>query len=234
MKLTTESLAQMIDISAVQAPHGAAEVQLLAERAREYRFKAVHVLPCWVRTLRDILGDNRFSAVGAPVGFPAGGHTTSVKLAEAAELIRDGVQEMDMMLNVGKHRSGDYGYVENEVKAVVSVAHESSIPVKVILEVHYLSPDEIRRACEICINAGAEFVKTSTGWASGGATLEVVRLITEFVGDAIQVKAAGGVRDLSTVGEMFRMGVRRFGINIEAATAIVREVAAMPSGSVEL
>ncbi|WP_455382081.1 deoxyribose-phosphate aldolase [Salinispira pacifica] len=234
MKLDSESLAQMIDISAVQAPHGEAEVRVLAERAHDYHFKAVHVLPCWVRMLRDLIGDSRYSVVGAPVGFPGGGHTTGVKLAEARELIQDGVQEMDMMLNVGRHRSGDYAYVENEVKAVVSLAHEHAVPVKVILEVHYLTPDQIRRACEMCIGAGAEFVKTSTGWAPSGATLDVVKLITDFVGDAIQVKAAGGVRDLDTVRRMYEMGVRRFGINIEAASAILRECASLPAGSMDL
>lgn len=234
MKLNSETLAQMIDISAVQAAHGEAEVRILADRAHDYHFKAVHVLPCWVRMLRDLVGDSPYSVVGAPVGFPGGGHTTGTKLAEASELIQDGVQEMDIMLNVGRHRSGDYAYVENEIKAVVALAHEQGIPVKVILEVHYLNPDQIRRACEMCINAGAEFVKTSTGWAPTGATLEVVKLITDFVGDLIQVKAAGGVRDLETVRTMYGMGVRRFGMNIEAATAIVRECVSLPAGAAEL
>jgi deoxyribose-phosphate aldolase len=142
-----------------------------------------------------------------------------MKAREARELIEVGVQEMDLMINVGRLRSGDTDYVLHDIRSVVDAA--APVPVKVILEVHYLSDDEIKRGCELCIRAGADFVKTATGWAPSGATLERVELITSFVGGAIKVKASGGIRDLETVVKMCRMGVKRFGINTVAAVSIL-------------
>ena len=232
MTLTARDVARLIDISAVQAPHGAAEIRECVRGAQEFHFVAVHVLPCWVTFLRELLADTPDIMVGAPVGFPGGAHRTEVKAAEARLLVQDGVQEMDMMLNVGRLRSGDYRYCEEDIRAVVAAA--GAVPLKVILEVAYLDYDQIRKACELCIKAGAAFVKTATGWAPSGATLEVVRLITEFVGTAIKVKAAGSIRSLDTLVRMYRMGVARFGINLNSSMEIVRAVAALPGGVVEV
>jgi deoxyribose-phosphate aldolase len=231
MTLTARDVAQLIDISAVQAPHGAAEIRALVENARTYHFIAVHVLPCWVTYLKGLLADTPEILVGAPVGFPAGAHHTEIKAAEAKLLVRDGVQEMDMMLNVGKLRSGELAYCEEDVRAVVRAAGD--IPVKVILEVHHLDREQLRQACEICIKAGAAFVKTATGWAPSGATLEVVQFLTSFCGTAIKVKAAGNIRDLDTLITMYRMGVARFGVNLNSSVDIVKSVAARPGGTVE-
>jgi deoxyribose-phosphate aldolase len=233
MKLTARDVAKLIDISAVQAPHGAAEIRDLVDNAKEFHFMAVHVLPCWVTFLKELLSNGAEDIlIGAPVGFPSGAHRTEIKVAEARLLLQDGVQEMDMMLNVGKLRSGEYRYCEEEIRAVVQIA--ADVPVKVILEVHYLSRDQIKKACEMCINAGAAFVKTATGWAASGATLDVVQFITSFVGAAIKVKAAGSIRNLETLVKMYRMGVSRFGINLNSSMEIVRSVAAMPGGVVEV
>jgi deoxyribose-phosphate aldolase len=136
-----------------------------------------------------------------------------------------------MMLNVGKLRSGDRDYCEKEIRAVVEAVRP--VPVKVIIEVHYLDKDQIRQACEACIAGGAAFVKTATGWAASGATLDTVRTITSTVGDRIKVKAAGGIRGLDTLVKMHGMGVSRFGINLKTAVEIVRTVAGMPGGCVE-
>jgi len=212
-------LARMIDISAVRTPHGEADVRELAKHALEENFIAAHVLPCWVGLLRELL-DGSTTMVGAPVGFPAGAHATSTKVAEARQLMADGVQEMDMVVNVGMLKSGRHQYVLDDLRAVIETA--AALPVKVILEVPYLTADEIKIACEMVIKSGAAFIKTSTGWASDGATLEVVRQIMDFVGDAIKVKAAGGIRDLPTVQQMLRMGVSRFGINTASAIEILR------------
>ncbi len=231
MKLTARDVARLIDISAVQAPHGEAEIRELVRNAKEHHFIAVHVLPCWVSFLKGLLADSPDILVGAPVGFPSGAHRTEIKLAEARLLIQDGVQEMDMMMNVGKLRSGEYGYCEEEIRAVVQVAGD--VPVKVIIEVHYLSRDQIKKACEACIRGGAAFIKTATGWAASGATLDVVQFITSFVGNAIKVKAAGNIRSLDTLVTMYRMGVSRFGINLNSSMEIVRSVAALPGGAVE-
>ncbi len=230
--LTPEKLARLIDVSAVRAQHGEAEILEMVRRAREHRFLAVHVLPAWVAFLKAQLADEPDILVGAPVGFPSGGHTTAIKVAEARGLVADGVQELDMVLNIGKLRSGQHRYVENDIRAVVEAA--APLPVKVILEVHHLTGDEIKRACELAIAARAAFVKTSTGWAPSGATLETVRLITSFVGSAIQVKAAGSIRRLETVVAMLKMGVARFGINLDSSIDILRECRSRPGGGVEL
>ncbi|MCX7029681.1 MAG: deoxyribose-phosphate aldolase [Spirochaetes bacterium] len=230
MKLTARDVAQLIDISAVQAPHGAAEIRSLVESAKQYHFVAVHVLPCWVPFLKGLLAGSDV-LIGAPVGFPGGAHRTEIKAAEARLLVQDGVQEMDMMLNVGKLRSGEDRYCEDDIRAVVQAA--GAVPVKVILEVHYLDREQLKRACEVAIRAGAAFVKTATGWAASGATLEVVQFITSFVGSAIKVKAAGSIRSLDTLVKMRAIGVARFGINQHSAVEIVQSVAAMPGGAVE-
>jgi deoxyribose-phosphate aldolase len=231
MTLTARDVAQLIDISAVQAPHGAAEIRGLVKTAKEHQFIAVHVLPCWVPFLKELLNGSPGILIGAPVGFPGGAHRTEIKAAEAGLLVRDGVQEMDMMLNVGKLRSGEDGYCEEDIRAVVRAA--GAIPVKVILEVHHLNRDELKRACEVCIRAGAAYVKTATGWAPSGATLEVVQFLTSFVGSAIKVKAAGGIRSIETLLAMYRMGVARFGVNLNSAVDIVTSVAALPGGAVQ-
>jgi len=232
MKLTARDIARLTDISAVRTRHGEAEIRGMVESARRYGFYSVHVLPCWMSFLRGLLAGSPEILAGGPVGFPAGAHRTDIKVAEARALVADGVQEMDMMLNVGKLRSGDRGYVEEEIRAVVGAA--GGLPVKVIIEAPLLTDDQIKAACDLCIKAGAGFVKTSTGWLPNGSTLAMVRLITSHVGQAIKVKAAGGIRDVQTVVEMRRLGVARFGINLETAVQIMEAVAAMPGGAIEV
>jgi deoxyribose-phosphate aldolase len=231
MRLTARDVAQLIDISAVQAPHGEVEIRELVASAKQEHFVAVHVLPCWVPFLKGLLAGSGI-LIGAPVGFPGGAHRTEIKAAEARLLVEDGVQEMDMMLNVGKLRSGEDRYCEDDIRAVVQAAGE--VPVKVILEVHYLDHEQLKRACGAAIRAGAAYVKTATGWAASGATLEVVQFITSFVGSSIKVKAAGSIRSLDTLVAMRAMGVARFGINRHSAVEIVRSVAALPGGAVEI
>jgi deoxyribose-phosphate aldolase len=232
VKLTANDIARLTDISAVRTHYGEAEIRDMVEQARRYGFYAVHVLPCWMSFLRGLLAGSPEILAGGPVGFPGGGHRTDIKVAEARALVADGVQEMDMMMNVGKLRSGERRYVEGEIRAIVGAAGE--VPVKVIIEAPLLTDDQIKVACDLCIRGGAVFVKTSTGWLPNGSTLEMIRLITSHVGQAIKVKAAGGIRDVRTVVEMRRLGVARFGINLETAVQLVSAVAAMPGGAVEL
>ncbi len=232
MTMTARDIARLTDISAVRTPHGEAEIREMVENARRHSFYAVHVLPCWVGFLRDLLAASPEVLAGAPVGFPSGAHRTDIKVAEARALMSDGVQEMDMMLNVGKLRSGDRRYVLEDIRAVVQAA--GALPVKVIIEAPLLSDDQIRLACDLCIQGAAAFVKTSTGWLPGGSSLPMLRLITAHVGRAIQVKAAGGIRDVQTLVEMRRLGVARFGINLHTAVQIVTQVAALPGGAVEV
>jgi deoxyribose-phosphate aldolase len=228
MDLYSADIARLIDISAVQAYHGEKEVRELATQARRHGFVAAHVLPCWVPLLREQLGQGSGTLVGAPVGFPGGGQTTALKVAEARHLVVEGVEEMDLMMNIGRLRSGHRTYVLDEVRAVVEAA--APVPVKVIIEAHWLSADEIREACTLCIEARAAFVKTGTGWVAGGATLANVELITGFVGKQIGVKAAGGVRGLDTLRTMLGLGVSRFGINAQAALEIMQACDQLPGG----
>ena len=228
VELKSEEIARLIDVSTVRTSHGEADIRQLVTYAKEYRFISVHALPCWVSLLSDLLASDADIYVGAPVGFPSGAHKTMTKLTEAEQLLADGVQEMDLMMNVGMLRSGRLNYVEDEIKAVVQIAGD--VEVKVILEVHCLSDDEIKRACELCIKAGAAFVKTSTGWMHTGATLETVSLISNFVGNAIKIKAAGGIRDLDTLAKMIALGVARFGINVQASMDLISACAQQPGG----
>jgi deoxyribose-phosphate aldolase len=232
MRMTARDIARLIDISAVRTPYGEAEIREMVDNARKHSFFAVHVLPCWISFLRGLLAGTPDILAGGPVGFPAGGHRTDIKAAEARAMIADGVQEMDMMLNVGKLRSGDRRYVLEDIQAVVRAAGE--VPVKVIIEAPLLADDQIKVACDLCIQGGAAFVKTSTGWLPGGSTPRMIRLIAAHVGQAIKIKAAGGIRDLQTVAEMRRLGVARFGINLHTAVKIVTAVAALPGGVIEV
>lgn len=232
MNFTAQSIARLIDVSAVQAKHDESDIRRMVQAAKKHHFIAVHVLPCWVSFLKRELAEVPDVLIGAPVGFPGGGQRTDVKVAEAKLLVQDGVQEMDMMLNVGKLRSGEYSYCEHDIRAVVEAA--GGAPIKVILEVHHLNRDQLKKACEISIRAGAAFVKTATGWAPSGATLEVVQFLTSFCGSAIKVKAAGSIRSLDTLITMYRMGVARFGINLNNSVDIVKAVAAMPGGAVQV
>lgn len=227
-ELKSEDIARLIDVSTVRTPHGEADIRELVTYAKEYRFISVHALPCWVSLLSDLLAADADIFVGAPVGFPSGAHKTKTKLIEAEQLLADGVQEMDLMMNVGMLRSGRLNYVEDEIKAIVQIAGD--VEVKVILEVHCLSDDEIKKACELCIKAGAAFIKTSTGWMPTGATLETVSLISNFVGNAIKIKASGGIRDLDTLAKMVAMGVARFGINVQASMDLISACAQLPGG----
>ena len=231
-ELRPEDIARLIDVSTVRTPHGEAEIRQLVEYAREYRFISVHALPCWVSLLSGLLADCPDIYVGAPIGFPAGAHTTRTKIVEAEQLLADGAREMDLMMNVGMLRSGRRNDVEDEIKAIVQTAGE--VEIKVILEVHCLTKDEIKQACELCINAGAAFVKTSTGWLPTGATLETVSLISNFVGDSIKIKAAGGIHDLETLAKMYAIGVARFGINVQSAMDLITACAELPGGVLKI
>jgi deoxyribose-phosphate aldolase len=228
---TAQEIARMIDLTAVRPDSDETEVRALAEAAKKYECLCACTLPSQTPLLLELLAGAPHTSVVGAVGFPSGAHTTTMKVAEARELLGMGCRELDMVINIGLLRSGQYGRALDDVRAVVYAAEGA--PVKVILECHYLSKDEIRTGCALCIEAGASFVKTSTGWAPSGATLENVALIKECVGDRILVKAAGGIRSLDTVLEMYRLGARRFGIGVASAMHIFEEVlyADHPRGS---
>ena len=221
MKLTAREIATMIDLSAVRADTDEREVSTLAEAARKYRCTCVTTLPAYTPLINELLADEPEIHISGNVSFPSGATTSAVKVAEAKELLQMGCDELDMVINIGFLRSGQYQRALDDIRGVVDVAGQA--PVKVILECHYLTDDEIRKACELCINAGAAFVKTSTGWAPTGATLENVALIKSCVGDAIGIKASGGIRGLETLVELYHRGATRFGIGLRSAPRIFEQ-----------
>lgn len=218
--MTAKEAARMIDISAVRTQHGLSDIQNVVDIAKQYRFINVHALPCWTKTVSDLLKDEPDIYVGAPVGFPGGAHKTSVKLLEAEELIRDGVQEMDIVMNVGKFKSGEYEYVLDELKQIVNLA-PAAVMTKVIIELNCLTDKEMEDACRLVIQSGADFLKTGTGWVPGSVNLSRIARIKELTRGQIKVKAAGGIRTRAEFDAMCEMGVERFGINTKSALEIV-------------
>lgn len=222
--LDARQLGRMLDLSAVHAEADLGQVRRLAETCQRYGCICAFVLPCYMADLKAFLAEAPEVGLGGVVGFPSGAHTTETKIAEVRQHRALGVRELDMVINVGMLRSGRDSYVEADIRGVVQAA--AGIPVKVILEAHHLSDEEIVRGSRIAVRAGAAFVKTGTGWAPTGATLHNVRLIKSAVGDAAGVKAAGGVRDLATILEMIRLGATRFGVGVNSCDTIFQQLAA--------
>lgn len=188
----------------------------LCDEAREYGFATVSINGCWTSFAAKRLEG---SGVGVTtcIGFPLGAATTTGKAAEARQAVIDGTTEIDMVINVGKLVDGDDDYVINDVAEVVKAA--DGHPVKVILECCLLDDEQIVRACKDCVKAGASFVKTSTGFSTGGATVEDVRLMRQTVGDACKIKAAGGIHSKEEALAMVEAGADRLGTS--ASIAIV-------------
>ena len=226
--VSADALAQRIDISAVQAFHAEADVRALAAASMQGQFIAAHVLPHFVPLLRSLIPRGGPTLVGGPIGFPSGGHMTAIKVAEGRALIGAGAEELDMMINIGRLKSGDLAYVRDEISQVADAI--APIPLKVILEVSRLTPDEIRRGSECVVEGGAAFVKTGTGWTGEPTTLAHIALIDEVVRRRIGIKASGGIRSIETVTEMMRRGVTRFGVNTAVARTLVDQCRALPDG----
>lgn len=212
--------ARMIDISAVRTPHTLADIEEVVAIAKKYRFINVHVLPCWVKTLSEMLKNDDDIYVGAPVGFPGGAHRFETKMLEAMLLIQDGVQEMDIVMNIGRFKNKEYAYVLDELKAIIGMAKGKALT-KVIIELNALTGYEADKACELVMESGADFIKTGTGWIPGDANIERIRRIKQLTAGEIKVKAAGGIRTRNEFDALVAMGVERFGINTRSALEIV-------------
>jgi deoxyribose-phosphate aldolase len=182
------------------------EVADFVRRSSEIGFYAVCVQPYHVRIARE----NAFNGtkVCSVVGFPHGLSPKEVKIREAVRVVEDGAEEIDMVMNLSAFKSGNYRYVEEEIKAV---KRETGVLLKVIIETCYLTEGEKERALEVCVSGGADFVKTSTGFGKGGATVEDVKLLKRLSGGRIKVKASGGIRDLKTLKAMLEAGADRVG-----------------------
>jgi len=214
-------LPHFVDISCVQARHSREDIDQLANVARTEGFVSAHVLPNWVPYLREALAGSA-TLTGSPVGFPSGGSTTRVKLFEAEQLLADGAQEMDVVVNIGRLRSADMNYVEKELSEIVALV-AGRIPLRAILEVGYLSPDEIRAGCEAAVAAGVGWVKTATGWSGIPTTVEHIQIIADQLRGRALMKAAGGIRSLDVVRQMIDLGVVRFGMNSRTALELAAE-----------
>ena len=210
MDYTCHDIAQMIDHSLLRPELTDEDVRKGCEIAKKYKVATVCCRPCEVASVKKLLEGSDVKTTTV-IGFPHGCNKTETKVFEAEQAIKDGAVELDVVLNIGRLRSGDYDYVKQDIRAVVEVAHGHGVLVKVIFENFYLTDDEKQVACRISEEAGVDFIKTSTGFAGGGATLEDLRLMRDNVSDNVQVKAAGGVRDLDMALKVREVGCTRFG-----------------------
>ncbi len=213
--ITYEQLAKVIDHSLLRPELTEAEVIEGCQLAAKYHTATVCVKPCHVRLAKKLLAGSDVK-VSTVVGFPHGGSLTSIKVAEAQQGMDDGAQELDMVLNIGELRSGNSDYVQKDIQAVCDAAHARGAKVKVIFENAYLNDEQKILACRLSEAAGADWVKTSTGFAPGGATLEDLRLMRANVSERVQVKAAGGVRTLDALLAVIDAGVTRCGATATA------------------
>jgi len=213
--LTLEQFAKTIDHSLLQPQLTEAEVVAGCELAARYHAASVCVKPYHVKLAAKLLAESDV-LVSTVVGFPHGSSTTETKLAEALQALDDGAVELDMVINYGELRSGHLGYVRDEVKAICDLAHARGAKVKVIFENANLTDEQKIAACKLCDEAGADWVKTSTGFAPTGATVADIKLMRANVSDRVQVKAAHGVRTLATALEMIEAGVTRIGATATA------------------
>ncbi len=210
MDYTYQDIAKMIDHSLLNPTLTDRELEQGCQLALEYNVASVCIMPYYLKRCAEILRGSSVNA-STTIGFPHGGHTMAVKLAEAKQALLDGGQELDMVVNISKVLSGDWDYVRDDIKAIVDVAHRQGQKVKVIFENCYLTDEHKIKLCEICGELGADWVKTSTGYGTGGATMEDLKLMRQHSPSRVQVKAAGGVRTLDKLLEVRAIGVTRVG-----------------------
>jgi deoxyribose-phosphate aldolase len=226
MNLTSSDIAKMIDLSCVRTISCREDIEKMVLNAKKYKFGQVSVLQSFIPLTKALIKDDPSIRLVGNVSFPSGSDSTTTKIFQAREMKTAGCDEIDMVINVGKLRSGEIDAVTEDVKAVVSTVYP--IPVKVIIETPYLTPQEIETASRICVEAGAAFVKTGTGWSEKGTSLEDIRLIKTVVGNRIQIKASGGIRDVKTLLEMYKLGARRFGVNLMSGIQILEDCVKNP------
>ena len=201
-------LNRYIDHTILKATSSSSDVQKLCEEAIEHEFYSVCVNGCYVADAKHLLQGTDVK-IAAVVGFPLGAMTTAAKVFEAKEAVENGASEIDMVINVAKLKDGEFEYVENEIRQIKKAIGDNVL--KVIIETCYLTDEEKVKACELSLVAKADFVKTSTGFGTGGATYEDVKLMKSVVGDNAKVKASGGVRDKETAQKYVELGAERLG-----------------------
>jgi len=210
MEYTYTEIAGMIDHSLLPPALNEQELEEGCQLAVEYGVASVCIMPYYLKRCTEILQGSGVAA-STTIGFPHGGHTTAMKRAEAERALEDGCQELDMVVNISRVMSGDWDYVQQDIAAVIEPAHAAGQKVKVIFENCYLDEQQKIMLCKICTDLRADWVKTSTGFGTSGATTEDIRLMVENTPDHVQVKAAGGIRDLDALLEMRALGASRVG-----------------------
>ncbi len=210
MNYTYKDIAGMIDHSLLNPTLTVEDLEAGCELAIDYEVASVCIMPHYLKRCAEMLDGTAVKA-STTIGFPHGANTTAVKLAEANRALDDGGQELDMVVNISRVLSGDWDYVRSDIKAVVDAAHDHGQKVKVIFENCYLADEHKIRLCQICGEINADWVKTSTGYGSGGATTGDLILMRKHSPEHVQVKAAGGVRDLDRLLEVRDLGVTRVG-----------------------
>ncbi len=210
MDYAYKDIAKMIDHSLLNPSMSDRDLEQGCRLGLEYDCASVCIMPYYLTRCAEILKGSTVKA-STTIGFPHGGHTTAIKVAEAQRALEDGGQELDMVVNVSKVLSEDWDYVRGDIQAVIEVTHARGQKVKVIFENCYLKDHHKIRLCEICGELGADWVKTSTGYGTGGATIEDLKLMRAHAPARVQVKAAGGVRDLDKLLEVRALGVTRVG-----------------------
>jgi deoxyribose-phosphate aldolase len=217
--VTYEEIARMIDHSLLRPTLTDGEIEEGCKLAHSYGVMSVCVRPSDVKLARSVLQNSKV-LVTTVIGFPHGATTTLAKMTEAEEAIDSGAVELDMVLNIGKLKSKDFGYVEEDIKAVTNLSHKRNVLQKVIFENCYLDEDEIIAACKICNRVGVDFVKTSTGYGTGGAEDKDIKIMRKYSDPKIQIKAAGGVRTLERAIEIKELGCTRFGCTATAGILV--------------
>jgi deoxyribose-phosphate aldolase len=207
---TYAQIAKMIDHSLLNPTLTIADLEKGCELALTYDVASVCTMPHYLARCADILAGSTVKA-STTIGFPHGGHTTAIKVAEAERALADGGQELDMVVNISRVLSKDWDYVHAEIEDIVDIAHAAEQKIKVIFENCYLQDYHKIKLCEICGQVGADWVKTSTGYGTSGATDEDLRLMRQYSPPHVQVKAAGGVRSLDRLLEVRALGITRVG-----------------------
>lgn len=215
-KFTKDFVASKIDHSVLKPMFTNDDLKQHAELSIRYGVYSMCVRPCDVKAASGLLADSNVK-VSCVLSFPHGADTIETKKFQAIQAVEDGVDEIDMVMNIGKFLSGDYEYVVSDIKAVVDVAHEHSVKVKVIQESGYLTLEQVAKACELTYEAGADFVKTSTGFGPGSATPEIIEVMIKTVGDRMGVKPSGGIRTWETAVNYLKQGVDRLGVGSSQA-----------------